>query len=226
MKLQSLIDSKRYTPLLNFVNEPLSRQDWHEKLHQVESWQLECHLGLEASVRNEEPPRIRGESASYEKACELRASLRDQLNNLCGLASDRDRLTKESRESDMLARGGDRAWTWRQAQVLCTGQMFFDDAGEALNFLAEALESDIKQRVKSTQGEHRKPHSKTLRPCLHLSLCGCGCEHFFLWEGNWTRKQRRFISDKHRMDFHNRRTVNVRKKRRLAATRRADGFYQ
>ncbi len=215
MKLRSLIEFFNYKPLLSFVNEPLTRQNWREKLHEVESWQLEWKLGLEASERMRKTPKIGGAVASYERARKLQVSIREQLNSLTRLCSDLRRL---GRESEDFGRGGGKAWTWRKALVLPTREMFFQDAGEALNFLAEALELEIKQRVKPT---HAKRDSKWLKPCLHLSLCKCGCGKFFLWEGNWRRKQRKFLDNKHRMNFHNRR--NVRRKQGLAAERRRQG---
>ncbi len=218
MKLRSFIEFFNYKPLLSFVNEPLTRRNWREKLHEVESNQLEGKLGLEASEPVKNTPKIGGAVGSYQRARKLQASIREQLNSLTRLCSDPRRL---GRESEDFGRGGDQAWTWRKALVLPTREMFFEDAGEALNFLAEELELDIKQRVKATQGTHTKRDSKGLTPCLHLSFCKCGCGKFFLWEGNWRRKQRKFLDNKHRMDFHNRR--NVKRKRRLAVERRRQG---
>jgi len=163
-------------------------------------------------------PKIGGSCASYQRARKLQASIGEQLDSLTRLCSDQGRL---ARESNHFGRGADKAWTWRRALVLPTRQLFFEDAGEALNFLAEALELDIKQRVKAMQEACAKWGSRWFKPCLHLSRCACGCGKLFLWEGNWRQKQRKFIDDKHRMDFHNRH--NVLRKKILAAERRRQG---
>jgi hypothetical protein len=102
-------------------------------------------------------------------------------------------------------------WSWRRALVLPTRQIYFEDAGEGFRFLAERLAYEI---------------SECGSPKLHLGQCRCGCQTFFLWEGNWQRKKRLFLDNKHRMRYHNER--NVENKRQFAWKRRhvdGDGQY-
>ncbi|MGH9739499.1 MAG: hypothetical protein ACRD4X_13085 [Candidatus Acidiferrales bacterium] len=99
-----------------------------------------------------------------------------------------------------------RHWVWRPALVLPTREIFFEDAGEGFRFLAERLECEVGER-----GSQK----------LHLGQCLCGCEKFFLWEGNWQRKKRLFLDDGHRMRYHNKR--NVENKRQFAKKQRDAG---
>lgn len=205
-------------PLLRFLNESLSVGNWQKQLQDVEAWQLEWWLGLDAD--KEECPKINGVPATLEAARELQASLRRELTELAHVCLDRQRLAKEAEAVDY-GRGGSRVWTWRKASVLPTRQLFFEDAGEALNFLAEELEYKIKKRFKASNGPRRKRDREwTSRP-LHLALCACGCEQFFLWVGNWRQKRRKYLDDTHRMRFHNAR--NVEQKRLLARRQRVQG---
>jgi hypothetical protein len=108
--------------------------------------------------------------------------------------------------------------TWRNALVLPTGERFIEDYGERFGFLVEALEHELRRSA----GNIRLPHGVAEdQRRLHLSICSCGCGTFFLWEGNWNRKQRKFYDDHHRMNYHNRRNVN--KKRELARRQREQG---
>ena len=200
-----------YQALLGFVNEPLTAENWRARLQEVEAWQLEWELGLESDEDLDRTPEISGRKATYEGAQELRVSLRRQLTELVQLCLHRQRLVRESEE---FGRGGRKAWTWRKALVLPTREIFFEDAGEALNFFAEALEYEIKWRVKGARSAPTKGGRQWLNRRLHLSLCACGCGQFFLWEGNWNRRQRKFLDDRHRMGFHNRK--NVERKRIFA----------
>jgi len=176
----------------------------------VEAWQLEWELGLESSDSNRKP-KIGGADATYEKVKNLQHSLTQQLIQLVELCRNQRRLLGECGEFN---RGGGKAWTWRKALVLPTRQIFFEDAGEALNFLAEDLEYEIKQRVRTVRSADTSRRRRWPETQLHLSLCGCGCKQFFLWEGNWKRKQRKFLNDKHRMDFHNRKNLQTGAARR------------
>jgi len=120
--------------------------------------------------------------------------------------------------------------------------MFFHDAGEALGFLTEALECEIKwcmeAAVRRDKGQRDRLKTRESFPgdvpeyrrkiivLLHLALCECGCQRFFLWEGNWHQRERKYLNDKHRMDFHNSRNVIRKKKKHLASQRRSEGRYQ
>lgn len=97
-------------------------------------------------------------------------------------------------------------WKWRRALASPTRQVFFEDAGEGFRFLAERLAYEV------GEGGSRK---------LHLGHCRCGCEKFFLWEGNWPRKKRLFLDNEHRMRYHNKR--NVENKRQFARKKRDSG---
>ena len=206
-----------YQPLLKFVNEPLTPKDWMARVRELEDWQLEWELGLDSCGSPSSTPSINGFRATMKRAQQLQTWLRKQLTGLARLCRDRQRLL---RESEPPVRGGDRAWTWRRALVLPTMQMFFKDAGEGLKFFVEKLEFEIKQRAGAARTKN-KYRRRSLNTQLHLSLCGCGCGQFFLWEGNWYQKKRKFLNDKHRMDFHNRR--NVERKKKLARRRRKEG---
>jgi len=202
----------RYSTLLGFVNESLTEDNWKATLQDVEAWQLEWELGLESSPEDKAVPKIFGVDATYKGARELQASLREQLSQLAGLCLDAQRLTSEA-----------KVWTWRKALALPTGELFFEDAGEALSFLVERLEYEIRQRAKAAESADSRERRRWVKPRLHLTFCQCGCGKFFLWEGNWNRKQRKFLDNKHRMGFHNPR--NVARKRELARRRRSEGKY-
>lgn len=211
-----------YRPLLRFVNEPLTPDDWRRRLHEVEIWQCEFDLGLEAGSEPKKPPLICGSEGTHEKAQQLQRSLRKKLDQLTRLCSDRQRLARES--ESLPDRGAKRGWTWRKAQVLPTRELFFDDAGEALNFLVEGLEYEIKQRdrtLRDTPKRRRLLEINVPNVRLNLGMCSCGCRQFFLWEGIWEHKQRKFLDDSHRMDFHNRK--NVKAKRDFARKCRSEG---
>lgn len=212
------IDLFEYQPLLNFVNESLTRDNWENRLTDVEAWQLEWTLGLEA-VKGATAPKIDGRTPNLERSRALQASLRKQLTSLAELCRDRKQLSLESVNASAGVRGKNKAWSWRKAQVLPTRQLFFEDAGQALGFLVEDLEYQLKIRAEKIISSEK--FSRHLKMLLHVAQCECGCKSFFLWEGNGTRKRRKYLDDKHRMDFHNARNVELKK--RLARRRRSQG---
>lgn len=218
LRASKLIREWEYKPLLRFVNEPVTSENWRRKLQEVETWQLEWQLGLGAGDGAEKAPLICGVEATYEEAQQLRRSLRKELSQLAQLCSDQEKLARESAYSPY--RGGEKAWTWRKALVLPTKEIFFEDAGEALNFLAESLEYEIKARdrqvgVKAKKRRHRQSNVPRVR--LRVSLCACECGEFFLREGN----RKKLFVEGHRMPYHNRRYVE--KKKLHARKRRAEG---
>ena len=214
-RASKLIKEWEYKPLLRFVNEPVTSENWRRKLQEVETWQLEWQLGLEASDEAKKTPSICGVEATYEEAQQLRRSLRKKLSQLAQLCSDQEKLARESAYSPY--RGGEKAWTWRKALVLPTKEICFEDAGEALNFLVESLEYEIKARDRQVRAKGKKKsprQSNVPKVRLHVSLCAHGCDQFFLWEGNGEKKRRKFLNDEHRMAYHNSR--NVERKTLLA----------
>lgn len=223
LRASKLIREWEYKPLLRFVNEPLTPETWQQRLREVEAWQLEWQLGLEADDGAAETPPICGVEATYGRAQELRLSLREKLNQLVHLCSNQQKLAHES--AHFPYRGDQRTWTWRKALVLPTKETFFEDAGEALNFLTERLEYEIKARDRQVRAKGKKKsyrQSDVPRVRLHVSLCACvKCGQFFLWEGNWEKKQRKYLDEKHRMDFHN--PQNVEKKKLYARKYRSEG---
>jgi len=56
--------------------------------------------------------------------------------------------------------------------------------------------------VNGIMAERMKSHEhwESAKPTLKLSICGCGCQGFFLQSGE---RARMFINDQHRMKFHN-----------------------
>ncbi len=233
-----------YEPLLRFVNQPSTAENWRGRLREAWLWESLLDLDNDEEIERElmndstPAPKIGGLDATYERAEQLRGSLRARLSELVTLGLDRGRLSTQSEE---LERGRARAWIPRKASVLPTGQIDFEDVGEKLNFLADGLEYEILWRVRAgalahtgrqqrwladqrffrSLGSIRERERRWLLAQLRLSLCACGCEEFFLWEGDWNRKQRRFLDDRHRMRFHNRR--NIERKRLLARERRKQG---
>jgi hypothetical protein len=217
---------------VGFVNEPLTHTNWPIMLQEIERWQL-GNLGVDTDNESSIVPPINGSGATYDRALKLQSSLRKDLTSLTTLCRRPPRFFEVCE--------GAKPWTWRKAQVLPTRQMFFDDAGEALGFLAEALEFEIRwcleaavwsdkgqlsdwvKRQQSFPGNGLE-YRRQIKVLLHLAICECGCQRFFLWEGNWRQRERKFLNDKHRMNFHNSR--NVTRKKNLARQRRSEGRYQ
>lgn len=214
-----------YEPLLAFANEPLTRQNWETRLKDLDEWQL-FNIGIDAENDSTALPRIDGSVPNLDRALKLRNCLREELERLASLSSNQSELGAEDETTKM---------TWRRALVLPSGERFFEDAGHLLNFLAEALEYEIRNRkeAKALVGlsyqvgtrrflrRGRRSGRQWSAPQLHLQTCKCGCGTFFLWEGDWNRKERKFVNDEHRMKFHNGR--NVERKRILARERRGQG---
>lgn len=199
-----------YQPLLRLVNETLTKENWKTTLQELDQWELSWEAGIDSEEQVGRIGKINGSTATFERALELRKHIRNELSRLAACCCDELRRR----------RGTDtpKALTWRKALVLPTGERFIEDYAERFGFLAEALEHELGQstgRVGLLDGvaaNHRR---------LHLSICGCHCGTFFLWEGNWNRKQRKFLNDHHRMDYHNRR--NVERKRIFASEHRKQG---
>ncbi len=199
--------------LVNFANERLNRNDWEARLKLVDLWQFpdlpaDANTWEEALNELQSPdwplPKICGKAADFTSARELRRSLSNRLRRIA--------------ELKITGKNLDKAWT---ARVFASGRVEFDDAADGLDYLAESLRREIERGAYQYKG--RRGRRWTV-PALRLSICACGCREFFLWEGNGTRKRRKFLSDEHRMKFHNAR--NVEKKRQLARRRRGEGRYQ
>lgn len=199
-----------YKPLLDFVNKSLTRDTWQTSLQDLCARQL-ADAGFDPSNELGPLPMIDGSKASMHNAFKLQESMRMEL---ASLAEPRGDESGPEREGD-----GSKRSMWRKAEVLPTGEMFFEDAGENLRFLAEKLAYEIKTQQLPPLGAEDSRRRKRVQ--LHLTLCNCGCGTFFLWEGNWNRKVRKFLGRNHRMRFHNSR--NVEKKRDFARQQRAQG---
>jgi hypothetical protein len=202
-----------YQPLLEFANETLTKENWKAILQRLDQWELSWWAAIDSGEEMAGIGKINGSTATFERALELRERMRNELSRLAARCCDESRRV----------RGTDtrKAWTWRKALVLPTGERFMEDYGERFGFLVEALEHELggsADDVRLPDGVAEN-HQR-----LHLSLCRCGCGTFFLWEGNWNRKQRKFLNDQDRMKFHNRQ--NVERKRDLARQKRAEGKYQ
>lgn len=219
MKLGKIIRFSEFQTLLALANENLTRDNWEQLLYSFDDWQL-GEIGLDAGERSGERPKIDGQEATLTRTLKLREEVRAGLLEVvklcaCGAGpSDRSRSGK--------------AWTWRKALVYPTGERFFQDSGEGFRFLLERLEYKVVRSALATAPGEASPlfgpakwDDEDLRPRLHLAACACGCGEFFLWEGNWRRKQRRFLNDEHRMKYHNQR--NTQTKRNPASRERANG---
>jgi hypothetical protein len=199
-----------YKPLLEFANETLTKENWKAALHGLDEWELSWGAGMDTEQDTGRIGSINGSTATFDRALGLQEHLRRDLSKLAGHPSDDPRRVMET--------GAAKTLKWRKALVLPTGERFIEDHGERFGFLVEGLEHELGQSAREAglPGEVSDD-----RPQLHLGICGCGCGTFFLWDGNWDRKQRKFLNDHHRMNYHNRR--NVKQKRELARLKRKQG---
>lgn len=219
MKLGKMIRFYEFQPLLALANENLTEHNWQQMLRNWDDRQL-SEIGIDEGEGSGESPKIDGVEATLTRALKLREEVRATLVEVVKFC------TRGAGTLDRQRRG--KAWAWRKALVLPTGERFFDDAGEGFRFLVERLEYKVMRSAFATEPSGHSPlfgpakwDDEDLRPRLHLAACACGCGEFFLWQGNWRRKQRRFLNDGHRMKYHNQR--NTRTKRDLARRERANG---
>lgn len=200
-----------YDRLIDFVNEPLDKKDWQARVKLADLWQApelpsDTYYTWEELVSELQKPQwklpmIRGEVPDYGAAQELRRFLRKRLEDILNSKPRKPNAEKS-----------------RDARVYASGALAFYDAAEGLEFLTDVLECEVNRGAYQYRGRRGRG---SMVPALHVSLCGCGCGKFFLWEGNGTRKQRKYLDDKHRMNFHNAR--NVEKKKQYARQRRSEG---
>jgi len=199
-----------YRPLLRFVNETLTKENWKTTLQELDQWELSWEAGIDSEEEVGPIGKINGCTSTFDQVLRLRERMRNDLSRLVAPGCDE---SKRVTRTDTPKLG-----TWRKALVLPTGERFIEDYGERFGFLVEALEHELGRPT----GDVGLPDGVAEdRRRLHLSLCRCACGTFFLWEGNWNRKQRKFLNDRHRMNYHNRR--NVERKRAFARERRNEG---
>lgn len=199
----------QYRNLIQFVNEALGQRDWRVSLILADLWQapdLPDAVTREENVRELQKPEwkvptIRGKPATFAAAQALRRDLRTRLEAIAGSKTFRNN-----------SRNG---WPVR---VFASGELAFDDVAYGLEYLAESLRHEITRGAYQFRGARGRQWAMAK---LHLSVCGCGCGKFFLWEGNGTRRRRKYLDDKHRMDFHNAR--NVERKKQFARQHRSAG---
>lgn len=200
-----------YDRLIDFVNEPLDKRDWRARLKLADLWQAPElpadtygtweELVSELQKSQWKLPTIHGEVPDYEAARKLHRFLRRRLADISS-----SKLRKSNSEEG------------RDAKVYASGALAFYDAAEGLEFLSEVLEREVNRGTYQHLGRRGR---RSMVPALHLSLCACGCGNFFLWEGKGAVKRKKFLDDKHRMDFHNAR--NVEKKKQQTRQRRSEG---
>lgn len=218
--------------LINFVNQSLDKDDWEAKLKLADLWQApdlpaNANTWDEALSELQKPtwklPTVHGKVPDFSKALRLQEDLRKRLEHLA-----KSKPVRIEVEKNPLGRSGrwgylhpvnslDSADKGRLATVYPSGGVEFDDAADGLEFLVDALQHELDSGAYQYRG--MRGRRWTIRP-LRLSICECGCGTFFLWEGNGIRRRRKYVDDKHRMDFHNAR--NVEKKKLLACQRRAE----
>jgi hypothetical protein len=198
-----------YRPLLLFVNETLTKEQWKKALQQLDLWEL-SEVGVESEGNVARIGKINGSIATFASTLDLQRRMRNELSRLAALCCSQSRWAQKP--------GTAIGSTWRKALVLPTGERFIEDYGERLGFLAEALEHELEQSWRTVRLPDGVPGDSRR---LHLHVCTCGCQTLFTWEGNWSRKQRKFLNDQHRMHYHN--TRNIERKRDLARKKRKEG---
>jgi len=198
-----------FQPLLEFANDTLTKENWKAALQRLDQRELSWEAGIDSEEEVGPAGKINGYRATFKRALELREHVRNELSRLA-------RCCDESK--GVSGTDTPKTWTWRKALVLPTGERFIEDYAERFGFLVEALEHELGQAMVHVGLPDGLAANQRQ---LHLSICGCGCGTFFLWEGNWNRKQRKFLNDQHRMKYHNQH--NVERKRTFARERRDQG---
>jgi len=174
-------------------------------------------------------PQISGKAATLESAQALREELREILQELAAAdrkepqeqISLKKKIEKAfgglglKREAFLFPDGDIffKTWLWENEDVRLV--LFFDLARLVHRLGPEKQSQELVIAPKTTSrtfplkilngimasrihGRDRARESP--EPALKLSLCGCGCQGFFLQSGERGKK---FINDHHRMKFHN-----------------------
>jgi len=169
-------------------------------------------------------PRIGGQRASLQLTVDLQSKIRSLLSAIVSS----DPFTKKQKMmliEKISAFNGSKLK--REAIIYPNGDVSFksmegvkvEDARKALLFETEHLLNELTIHAEFKRDKKSKifPFDTVKHPFerlepqiyefpLRLRLCSCGCGKFYLQEGD---REKLFIDDKHRKDFHNRKRVET-----------------
>lgn len=206
----------------------------------------ECRVRIDHAIKKIDPclPKIGGKEAAWDSTQKLRMKLKGILTEMA--KTDLVKFKEKSRLMKKIE-AAYRFELQREAIMFPDGTIYFKswmsgdvNADEKLYFSAARLLEKIHQtflfedRMKLSPSENprlklfKKPFILGIHPLYNFSLevpeypiglscCMCGCGNLFIVTGG---KEKKFLNDQHRLDFHNRkRTQNGDNRKAVAAWR-------